>query len=46
MCSLFTETAVWIAEKLDFEFDNVEAANGMYFLNKVKALPKDAKEII
>ncbi len=46
MCSLFTESALWVAEKLEFEFDNTEATNSMYFLNTVKTLPKDASEIM
>ncbi len=46
MCSLFTETAQSVGKELNYEFDNTEATNGMYFLNKVKALPKDANEIL
>lgn len=46
MCYLFTETAQWVAKELNFEFDNTEATNGIYFLNKVKTLPKDALEIL
>ena len=42
MCSLFKETAQWVGKKLNYEFDNTESTNGMYFLNTVKALPKDA----
>lgn len=46
MCSLFTETALWVAEKLNFEFDSIEATNSTYYLSKVKALPKNAREIM
>lgn len=46
MCSLFTETALWVAEKLNFEFDSIEATNSTYYLRKVKALPKNAREIM
>lgn len=46
MCSLFHETAMWVAKELNFEYDNVEATNSMYFLNTIRALPKDASEIL
>lgn len=46
MCSLFTKTALWVAEKLNFEFDSIEATNSTYYLSKVKALPKNAREIM
>ena len=46
MCSLFTDTAQWVAKELNFEFDNTEATNSMYFLNTVKTLPKNASEIM
>lgn len=45
MCSLFLEVALWVANALEFEYNHTEATNSMYFLNKVKALPKDASEI-
>lgn len=45
MCSLFSEVALWVANALEFEYNHTEATNSMYFLNKVKALPKDASEI-
>ena len=45
MCSLFKETAVWVAEELQYPFNAKEAENCMKFLNAVKNLPKDAKEI-
>lgn len=46
MCSLFKETAVWIAEQLDYDFNDTEADNSMYFLKKVKDLPKDSSEVM
>ena len=46
MCTLFQETAVWVAEKLDYSFNDEEAAGSMHFLRIVKDLPKDAREII
>lgn len=45
MCSLFKETAIWNAEALNYTFNYKEAENCMKFLNVVKDLPKDAKEI-
>ena len=45
MCSLFKETAAWVAEALQYPFDDKEAENCMKFLNAVKNLPKEAKEI-
>ena len=45
MCSLFKETAVWVAEELQYPFNDKEAENCMKFLNAVKNLSKDAKEI-
>ena len=46
MCSLFVETAVWVAKELNYEFNDTEANNSMYFLKIVKDLPKDASEIL
>ena len=45
MCSLFVETATWVAKELNFEYNATEAKNGMYFLQSVKDLPKDASEL-
>lgn len=45
MCSLFKETAAWVAEALQYPFNDKEAENCMKFLNAVKILPKDAEEI-
>ena len=45
MCSLFVETATWVAKELNFEYNATEAENGMYFLQSVKDLPKDASEL-
>ncbi len=46
MYLLFAEAAAWVGKELDFEYNDIEANNSMYFLNKVKALPKDAGEIL
>lgn len=46
MCALFAETAIWVAKKLNYEYNDTEAKNGMYFLQSVKELPKDASEIL
>lgn len=46
MCSLFQETAIWVAEQLGYVFNKTEAENSMYFLKVVKDLPKDASEIM
>lgn len=46
MCSLFVETATWVAEELNYEYNDTEANNSMYFLKTVKNLPKDANEVL
>lgn len=46
MCSLFVETAKWVAAELSYEYNNTEANNGMYFLQSVRGLSKDASEIL
>ena len=45
MCSLFKGTAAWVAEALQYPFNDKEAENCMKYLNAVKNLPKDAEEI-
>ena len=45
MCSLFKETAAWVAKEFHYTFDDKETENCMKFLNAVKNLPKDAEEI-
>lgn len=45
MCSLFVETAEWVAKELNFEYNATEANNGMHFLQSVKDLPKDASKL-
>jgi aminoglycoside 6-adenylyltransferase len=42
MCDLFDETAVYLAEKLEFRYDIVEANNSRNFCAHVRKLPKDA----
>ena len=46
MCSLFEETAIWVAEELSYKYNDTEADNSMYFLKTVKELPKDTGEIL
>ncbi|MDE5909939.1 MAG: aminoglycoside 6-adenylyltransferase [Lachnospiraceae bacterium] len=46
MCSLFEETATWVAEELNYKYNDTEANNSMYFLKTVKNLPKDTSEIL
>ena len=46
MCSLFMETAAWVAAELNYEYNNTEASNAMYFLQSVRGLAKDASEIL
>ena len=46
MCSLFKETAMWVAKELGYEYNELEASNSMYFLRIVKDLPKDANEVM
>ena len=45
MCVLFKDTAVWVSEALGYQFNYKEAKNCMKFLQAVKNLPKDAREI-
>lgn len=45
MCELFDEVAQWIADKLMFSYDFVEAKNCMKYLKDIYRLPADAKEI-
>ena len=45
MCGLFYEVSQWAAEKLGYPFNRTEAENCMYYLKKVRALPKDADDI-
>jgi len=45
MCDLFEETAVYVGEKLGYEYNAVEGKNCRFFLEHVKELPKDATEI-
>ncbi len=45
MCVLFEETAIWVAERLNYEYNGTEAKNSMHFLQSVKALPKNADTI-
>ena len=45
MCDLFREIAMEISEKMNFTYDYMQAANSRKYLEDVKNLPADAKEI-
>lgn len=45
MCALFSKTAVWVAKHLNFAYNRKEADAAMSFLEHVRVLPEDAKEI-
>lgn len=45
MCDLFEEVAKEVGQILDYPYCQEEATGSMVFLEKVKHLPKDAKEI-
>lgn len=45
MCGLFEKSASLVGRYFGFKEDTKEAANSLRFLNSVKRLPKDAKEI-
>lgn len=45
MCDLFEKTAVYVSERLGYKYNAEEGRNSRAFLERVKALPKDATEI-
>lgn len=45
MCDLFEKTAVYVGERLEYEYNEEEGKNCREFLEHVRKLPKDAKEI-
>ena len=45
MCDLFHQTAQNVAENLGFSYDLTEAENSRGFFDRVRQLPRDAKEI-
>jgi len=45
MCRLFEDTAIWTGRQLGYVYDLKEGRNCQEFLQHVKALPKDAREI-
>jgi aminoglycoside 6-adenylyltransferase len=45
MCDLFHTVAKEMAGKLNFNYDEIEAANSLKYLKDVHSLPKDAKEL-
>ena len=45
LCALFHQTALEVAQNLDFSYDRAEAQASWGFFRHVKDLPRDAKEI-
>lgn len=45
MCDLFHEIAAELSEAMDCPYDDTEAENGMAYLEHVRRLPGDAKEV-
>lgn len=45
MCDLMEQATAYVAEKLDFSYDRDEGKAARRFLEHVRRLPKDAKEI-
>ncbi len=45
MCGLFEKTALYVGEKLGYAYNMEEGKNCQSFLEHVRRLPKDAKEI-
>lgn len=45
MCELFDEVAREVSKELGCAYNNEEARASMYYLEQVKSLPKDAKEV-
>ncbi len=45
MCDLFEQTAIYVGEKLGFEYNKVESKNARAFLEHVRQLSKDARHI-
>jgi aminoglycoside 6-adenylyltransferase len=45
MCQLFDKTARYVGDKLGYEHNEVEGKNSLSYLEHVRRLPKDAKEI-
>jgi aminoglycoside 6-adenylyltransferase len=45
MCHLFDQSARYVGDKLGFEYNEAEGKNSLSFLEHVRRLPKDAKEI-
>lgn len=45
MCDLFEKTALYVGEKLGYDYNNKEGSNCRSFLEHVRTLPKDAEGI-
>jgi len=45
MCDLFAQVALYVGDKLEYQYNELEGKNARSFLEQVRQLPKDAKEI-
>lgn len=45
MCALFEQVAHYVGDKLEYQYNELEGKNARSFLEHVRQLPKDAKEI-
>lgn len=45
MCALFEQVALYVGDKLEYQYNELEGKNARSFLEQVRQLPKDAKEI-
>ncbi len=45
MCDLFEQVALYVGDKLEYQYNELEGKNARSFLEHVRQLPKDAKEV-
>ena len=45
MCDLFDKIALEVSDKLEFEYDLIEAKNSRYYLSHIRNLPQKAEKI-
>ncbi|WP_124068446.1 aminoglycoside 6-adenylyltransferase [Clostridium sp. E02] len=45
MCNLFGQTAIYVGDRLEFNYNELEGKNARGFLEHVRQLPKNAKKI-
>lgn len=45
MCGLFEQVALYVGDKLEYQYNELEGKNARSFLEHVRQLPKDAKEV-